>query len=183
MRPLFVLVTAVLGLSVALPACSGDDGGSASTSAASTSVKQGTELRVQDLPAAVAAVEAELGGPQRYAEINLTTGGVNLFVASSDTEELAYYYDSASGTLEAPDGPTPISGTPFTLDDLDLTLAPSLVQQLQDQFPGSQVLQLAIVQVEDQGLVWGLRSQSARGGLLNVFFAPTGALLAVDPAS
>jgi hypothetical protein len=146
-------------------------------------VKQGTELRVGDLPAAVAAVEAELGGSQRYAEINLTTGGVNLFVASSDTEELAYYYDSTTGELQAPDAPTPLSGPPFTLDDLDLTLAPSLVQQLQDQFPGSQVLQVAVVQLEDQGLVWALRSQSALGGLLNVFFAPTGALLAVDPAS
>jgi hypothetical protein len=183
MRRLPVLLLALVGLLVPLAACSGDDGGAASTSVASTTVKQGTELRVQDLPAAVAAVEAALGGPQRYAEINLTTGGVNLFVASSDSEELAYYYDAATGSLQAPDAPEPISGTPFSLEGMDLTQAPSLVQQLQDQFPGSQVLQLAIVQLPDQGLVWALRSQSALGGLLNVFFAPTGALLAVSPAS
>jgi hypothetical protein len=183
MRRLTVLLLAVVGLLVPLAGCSGGDGSSASSSAASTTVKQGTELRVQDLSAAVAAVESELGGPQRYAEINLTTGGVNLFVASSDTEELAYYYDSASASLQAPEAPDPLSGTPFSLDGMDLALAPSLVQQLQDQFPGSQVVQLAIVQLEDQGLVWALRNQSALGGLLNVFLAPTGAVLAVDPAS
>lgn len=182
MRRLLLVVAAASWLLAVLAACSGDDR-EASDGPASTTVKQGTELRVQDLPAAVAALEAELGGPQRYAEINLTTGGVNLFVASSDTEELAYYYDATTGTLEAPEGPTPMSGAPFALAGIDLTLAPSLVQQLQDQFPGSEVVQLAIVQLEDQGLVWGLRSQSALGGILNVFFAPTGALLAVDPAS
>jgi hypothetical protein len=92
MRRLLLLSTALAGLLVLLTACSGE-GGDAAGATASTTVKLGTELRVQDLPAAVAAVEADLGGPQRYAEINLTTGGVNLFVASSDTEELAYYYD------------------------------------------------------------------------------------------
>jgi hypothetical protein len=182
MRRPVVLVAALLGLVLMVAACSGDDEG-ASAPGGATTVKQGTELRAQDLAAAVAAVEAERGGPQQFAEINLTTGGVNLFVASSDTEELAYYYDAVTGTLDAPAAPDPISGAPFSLEGIDLSLAPSLVQQIQDRFPGSEVRQLALVQLPDQGLVWALRSQSALGGLLNVFLSPTGAILAVDPAS
>jgi hypothetical protein len=190
-------------------------GGDATAEAASTTVRQGTVLRVADIPAAVAAVEAALGGPQQYAEINATPEGVNLFVRGSETEELAYFYRSAAGgeasvvtstpaagpettgiagtaasvgppgpgVLEPPDGPTPLSSTPFALEGVDLAAASGLVQQVQDRFPGSEVVQAALVQVPDQGLVWGLRSRSALGGLLNVFFNPDGRLLAVDPVS
>jgi hypothetical protein len=180
MRPLLVLVTAAVAL-LGLVACSSDEGGRGAGS--STTVKQGSELRAGDLGAAVAAVEAALGGPQQYAEINATTEGVNVFVASSATEEVAYFYRSDDAALDPPAGPDPLQSTPFALDGVDVGIAPSLVQQLQEQFPGSEVVQLALVDIEEQGLVWALRSRSARGGLLNVFFSPSGALLAVDPAS
>src|SRR5262245_2947377 len=131
MRQLLVLVTAVLAL-LGVSACS--DGGGASSAGTSTTLKQGTELRAGDLGAAVAAVEAALGGPQQYAEINATADGVNVFVASTTTDELAYFYRSGDAVLDAPDAPDPLGSTPFALDGVDLAIAPSLVQQLQAQF-------------------------------------------------
>jgi hypothetical protein len=87
-------------------------------------------------------------------------------------EELAFFYRSAGPSLEPPESPTPLSSAPFPLDGIDLAIAPDLVQQVQDEFPGSEVVQVALVQLPDQGVVWGVRSRSAMGGLLNVFFSP-----------
>jgi hypothetical protein len=173
-----VVLLAALGLGLGAAGCSGDDGAGPSA----TTVKQGTVLQVDDIPAAVAAVEAARGGPQEYAEINATPEGVNLFVAVGADEELAFFYRSAGPSLEPPERPTPLSSAPFPLDGIDLAIAPDLVQRVQDEFPGSEVVQVALVQLPDQGVVWGVRSRSAMGGLLNVFFSPTGAILAVDPA-
>ena len=52
-------------------------------------------------------MEAKLGGPQQYFEVNATVTLVNLFVATvGGTQAVAYVYD-ADGTLEAPAAPEP----------------------------------------------------------------------------
>ena len=96
-----VVLLAALGA-----ACSDDSGGSSpsdttspgasvvadSTDASATTGSDGSGTSVAPLPppivdqiaAAVDALETELGGPQRYFEINATAQLINLFVALND---------------------------------------------------------------------------------------------------
>ena len=102
----------------------GCSGGSNSASTLTT-VAVGTVLRVSDIPAAVKAVEAARGGPQKYTEINAAPEGVNLFVATPDGKEHAYYY--TNGHLEPPASPQPQSGTPFAVNGVSLGIGEQLV--------------------------------------------------------
>jgi hypothetical protein len=91
--------------------CSACSGGSSSDGAptASTSELRPSEcaasapvLAVDQIAAAVAAVEAELGGPQEYFEINATPALVNLFVADTASGSVTpYAYASGGLTSEA----------------------------------------------------------------------------------
>ena len=74
-RPTLIAVAVTL----ALGGCSGDD---ASTESAATTIAVDVEWPiVEQIDDAVIALEAELGGPQEYFEINATAQLVNLFVA------------------------------------------------------------------------------------------------------
>ncbi len=163
-------VLVVLAMAFGLAACGG--GGS-------PRVLTTTKLQVDLIPAAVAAVEASLGGSQRYTEINTTPQGVNLFVAVSDTEEVAYFF-TANG-LGDPGAKQQVGGTPFTLGGVSLDIGRKLVLDTQQKFPGSEVTQTSIVRTPDLATVWGLKSRSSRGGVLNVLYGPTGSLLSVAP--
>lgn len=171
------LLCALLLLVASLAACSSGDGGGDTPAVETT-----TPLRVADVPAAVAALEERLGGPQQYTEINTTTDGVNLFVATTPSTESPWFFRSGGG-LEAPPADVAAAGTPFAVAGLDLSLGADLVLQVQRQLPGAVVLSCALVQVPDQGLVWALRSRSVRGGELDVLFAPDGRLLAGGPSA
>lgn len=169
------MVVAV-ALALGAGACSDDDG--ATVPPVDTTVRTDTLLRVDLVAPAIAAVEGERGGPQRYTEINVNPEGVTLFVAVDDATEVAYFYD---GVLDAGAAPAPLTGTPYSLDGVGRELAPDLVQRTQADLPGSQVTQLAFVTTPDLGLVWALASRSARGGTLNVFYTPSGELLSAVP--
>jgi hypothetical protein len=138
-----------------------------------------TELKVAEVPAAVAAVQQALGGAQQYTEINVISSGVNMFVASSGQERAYFYTD---GSLQPPGAPAATETTPFGLDGVDLTAPARLVPDAQHRFPGAVVETVALVRTSDLGLVWGLRTRSSRGGVLNVLYSPDGRLLAVSPA-
>lgn len=174
MRSIALAIALVLALGAS--ACSDDDG--ASVPPVDTTVRTDTVLRVDLIAPAIDAVEAERGGPQRYTEINVNPEGVTLFVAIDDANEVAYFYD---GDLDAGAAPTPLTSTPYALDGVGRELAPDLVKRTQADLPGSQVTRLALVTTPDLGLVWALASRSARGGMLNVFYSPSGALLSAVP--
>jgi len=165
-----------IALALCASACSDDDG--ASVPPIDTTVRTGTVLRVDLVAPAIAAVETERGGPQRYTEINVNPEGVTLFVAVDDASEVAYFFD---GVLDTGAAPAPLTGTPYTLDGVGRELPPDLVRRTQADLPGSQVTQLALVTTPDLGLVWALASRSARGGMLNVFYSPSGELLSAVP--
>ncbi len=173
------LALVVVALAV-LTTCSGDDrGGAATTVATATATATTTALAVDAVAPAIAAVEATRGGPQRYTEINANVDGVTLFVALDDTTEVAYFF--AGGTLQAPGEPGPATAVPFTLEGVDRTVAPALVRQTEERFPGATVTALALVPTGDAGLVWALKSRSPRGGVLNVLYSPAGDLVSVAP--
>lgn len=138
-------------------------------------------LAVELIADAVDALEGRLDGPQRYSEINAIPDGVNLFVVRDDGLEEAWLY-RAGGELEPPLEPAPLAHEPFTLDEVDVTVAPRLVAEVEDRLPGAEVVSAALVVVPDQGLAWALQSLSPRGGLLNVLFTPKGGLVSAFPA-
>jgi len=149
--------------------CSGDD----------SSTRPPAELPVDQIAPAVHALEARLGGPQRYTEINAATEGVNLFVAVGGDQEQGWFY--RGGQLEPPTEAKEREGAPFDLTSVTIDVGPKLVQQVEQQFPGATVTGVALLDVEGQGLVWALRSKSAKGGELNLFYGPDGTLRAVSP--
>ena len=165
-----------VAVALSASACSDDDG--ATVPPVDTTVRTDTLLRVDLVAPAIIAVETDRGGPQRYTEINVNPQGVTLFVAVDDTSEVAFFYD---GALDAGAAPAPLSSPPFTLDGVGRELAPDLVRRTQADLPGSHVTQLALVMTPDLGLVWALASRSARGGLLNVFYTPSGELISAVP--
>ena len=173
LRVTSLLAVVLVGGASLLTGCSGGEPASPATTAAA-----GSELRTADFPAAVAAVEAELGPGQRYVEINATPEGVNVFVAVDASDEVAYYF--TDGRLEPPGEAAPRTSTPFTLDGIDLSLGERLVRETEERFPGATVVSAALVQLPE-GLRWALRSRSSQGGLLNVLFTPTGELTSVAP--
>jgi len=170
MRPAQAL--AALLAVVLAAACSG--GGSSS----STTTTPPVVLRLDLVPAAVAAVEAARGGPQQYTEINAFDQGVNLFVATGDGNELAYVYRDGTG-LEAPSAPQPATETTFATTGVTLDAGARLPTDVAGRLPGARPVAVALVQRPNDGLVWDVSVLGAKGTPLDVLYTPQGALLSV----
>jgi len=119
-----VLGLASLALVALLTACDDDDASTPTTTTtpftATACASQTPTLRVDLIDDAIAAVERERGGPQRYYEINATESLVNLFVAGDETGEetgdqtgevVPYTY--VGGELSAQDPQTGAQGSTF----------------------------------------------------------------------
>jgi hypothetical protein len=156
-------------LLVVLAACSG-----------SSTTKKGPDLHIQDVAAAVAAVEAQRPGSQ-YTEINMALEGVNLFVVTEPGRETPYLY--AAGKLNAPAQGQSAEGEPFAVTGVPLDQAAKVSAFVTKEFKGSTITSVALVVVKPNGLVWAVRSQSARGGLLNSLFSPDGKMISALPAN
>ena len=180
----------VLVLVLVLASCGGsddggsDDGGSSSSpsvvgSLVTSACAPGDPVLVIDeIPDAVAAVEAELGGPQRYFEINATGLLVNLFVASPDGTK-ATPYAHAAGQLSSKDA-FDAQGNTFEASALDID--PQLVSScIAGQLPTSSQ-DLFIVEGGTGGAVrYTILTTSANGGQLLVEVGGDGTVLSVDP--
>ncbi len=171
MRP--ALVALVLAVLVVSAACSGGGSSGATTTAP-------PQLRIDLVPAAVAAVEAARGGPQQYTDINAFEGGVNLFVATGDGNELPYVYHD--GTLDPPAAPQPATGTPFPTTGVALDAGPRLVKEVATQLEGSIPVAIGLVNRSTEGLVWDVTVIGQRGGQLDVLYTPQGVMLGVVAA-
>jgi hypothetical protein len=169
-------LTLVALLVVAAAACSGSSG-----SATTTTTRAAPTLRLDLVPAAVLAVEAALGGPQHYTEINAFEQGVNLFVATADGKELPYVYRDGTG-LEAPPAPQPADGTPFATAGVALDAGARLPADVESRLPGAVPVTAALVQRPIDGLVWDVRVIGAKGSELDVLYTPQGVLLSVVAA-
>ncbi len=140
-------------------------------------------LPVNDVPAAVRAVEAlsASNDARNYTEINVVPDGVNVFAVTSAGKERAYLY--SGDKLGEPGPETPSEGEPFTLRGIPLEQAAKVSAYVTKQFKGSIVAQVALVVVKPNGLVWAVRSQSGKGGLLNTLFSPDGKIISAVPAN
>jgi hypothetical protein len=138
-----------------------------------------TELAIDDVPAAVEAVEAALGGPQQYTEINVGSDLVNLFVAADGGQELAYVY--RGGTLSAPPAPADATLPAFDLTGVDLTVAAGLDTRLGAELGGEAELTRLALQVVDGAPRFVAVVVSSRGGALAVLVSGSGEILGVNP--
>jgi hypothetical protein len=143
----------------------------------------GPVLPVNDVPAAVRAVEAlsVSNDVRKYTEINVVPEGVNVFSVTSPGKERAYLY--SGGKLGEPGPETTSEGEPFTLRGIPLEQAAKVSAYVAKQFKESTVTQVALVTVKPNGLVWAVRSQSGKGGLLNSLFSPDGQIISALPAN
>jgi hypothetical protein len=184
-----IAVAGLLGLS----ACSSDEGGAADTTAVSTTgtggglcEPTGTTQAPADLPqvadiaTAVADLEAQLGGPQQYFEINTTARVVNLFVALNDGK-VAQPWIWVDGELSSKEG-QPASGGTFGAADLDLD-PDAVFSTVREQIPDA-ILESFYVNGDGKGNVqYGVLTSAQCGGGLDVVLGPDGAVKSVDPVN
>lgn len=173
------------GVCLLLSACS--DGGDSSGSSADTPTTVAEASApvpptsaapiVGEIEAAVAALEAELGGPQAYFEINATAKLVNLFVALNDGAIVQpwLYFD---GQLTSQEGRAADGGTFVAAD---LVFDPALVlSKLQVELPGSTIESFYVNGDGEGNVQYGALVTSAQGGGLDVLLGPAGEVLSVD---
>jgi hypothetical protein len=181
------LAVLAAGAVLCVASCS-DDGGAASPGSTSPDTGSSYEMspasvpdgppRVDLIGPAVAALEAQLGAPQEYFEINATPRLVNLFVAlSNGTVAQAWVY--LDGELSSAEG-QPAQGNTFAAADLDFDAA-AVLAQVATAVPGAS-LDSFVVQGDGQGHVqYEVLVTSSKGGGLDVIVGPDGAVKSVDP--
>lgn len=184
----------------ALVACSSDDGSGstpattvavATTSAGgglfpvptpnatgATSGDAGALPRVDLIGPAVAALDAQLGGPQQYFEINATSKLVNLIIAVNNAT-LAQTWLYLDGQLTSKDA-QPASGHTFA--GAALTFDPATVlAQVHHDLPDSVLDFFYVLGGTDGSVQYKVDTTSSKGGQLEVTLGPDGTVQEVDP--
>ena len=166
-------------------ACSSSGGGSkATTPVTICTPKDGTQQAAGDLPdvkkipEAIAALEAKLGGPQQYFEVNATARVVNMFVAlNNGTIAQAWAY--ADGSLSSTEGQKASGGT-FAATDLGYQ-PDKVLGQIHQKVPDA-ILESFYVNGDSKGNVqYGVLASAQCGGGLDILVGPDGSVKAVDP--
>lgn len=177
----------VLGASV-LVSCSNDATGPAVTDSPTVTIcdPSGEPQAAADLPAvasvrlAMADLDAELGGPQEYFEVNATARLVNLFVALNGGT-LAQAWVWVDGALTSAE-PQAASGGTFTLVDVDLDESAALTT-VRSEIPDA-VLESFYVHGDGEGNVqYGILTSALCGGGLEVLVGADGSVKSVDPVN
>ena len=127
--------------------------------------------RVDMIAPAIAAVEAELGGPQEYFEINATSKLVNVIVAVNDATVAQYwvYLDGELTSGQAQDA----QGNTFTA--AAVTFDPDAVlTQIQRDLPDSSIDLFFVQGGADGSVRYTALVSSQAGGQLEVVVGPDG---------
>jgi hypothetical protein len=132
---------------------------------------------VDQIRPAVAALEARLGGPQQYFEINATAHLVNLFVALNDGT-VAQPWVYLDGELSSKEG-QPAQGHSFAASALTFDAA-RILAPTRARLPDS-AIDLLVVEGGEGGTVrYTLHATSTGQGQLLVTVGPDGAVQAVE---
>ena len=160
------LIGAVVGLlAVAAAGCDGDAGSD-------------TDF-VNDIAAAVQAVEAELGAGQQFFEVTATARFTNVFVAT-DGATAVIPYVFLDGEL-GPSAPSrPAKGHTFTAEQVDFD-EEAILSQVVDEVPEATIESLSVEGGADETVRYVVAVRSPAGGVLDVTVSPDGAVLEVDP--
>jgi hypothetical protein len=174
----------VVALTLALVGCSDDDAAAPSTPDVTICAPNVTAQSDADLPAvariseAIAALEAQLGGPQQYFEVNATARLVNLFVALNGAS-VAQAWVYVDGKLTSKEGQAASGGT-FATGDLDLR-PDTVLSKVRDQIPEA-ILETFYVHGDGKGNVeYGVLTSAQCGGGLDVVVGADGSVKSVDP--
>jgi hypothetical protein len=166
-----------------LSACSDEPAASPDTVVVATTVAlpAAVELPLLDeIGPAVAALEAQLGGPQEYFEINATARLVNLFVALNNGA-IAQPWLYLEGTLTSTEGQTAGGGT-FVATSMDFD-PEVILSQVLTELPGISI-ESFYVHGDGQGnVLYGVLATSDKGGGLDVVLGADGSVKSVDPVN
>lgn len=153
---------------------------------ASGSVAQPSSVKVAEIRAAVAAVEAQLGGKQRFSEVNATQTEVNVFVVAADGSESAYLV--RGGKVEPPGSAETYSGATFTASEIAFT--PTVLDRVVRGIGDAELVAFSITPhgatPQEGGGVDYIATLTAPSGEFRVLIAADGAVLstsAISPAT
>ena len=134
---------------------------------------------VDEIDAAIEAVEAHYGAPQEYFEISATLDRVSVIVAvdGATAAEQGFYVPG-----DGLDGPEPVgeaSGATFGADAIDLDTA-GVFDQLRDELDDPAIIDFAIQGNGSGGVVYDATVASDAGGRLLVLLSRNGRVLGVQ---
>jgi hypothetical protein len=186
MRRIVAAAVGTAALWSLLIGCS-DDGDSGSDTSVGTTSPPATIapgetpfLRVDLIAPAIAAVEEELGGPQRYFEINATPTLVNLFVADEEAGQvIPYTFIDGALTGEAA---SDAQGNTFASDVIDID-PNAVTARVEAELPDS-LQEAFVIEGDAEGAVrYSIVVTSSVGGQLLVVVAGDGTIVSVDALS
>jgi hypothetical protein len=134
---------------------------------------------LEEIAPAVAAVEAELGGPQQFFEVNATPQVVNLFVATEGaTQVVPYVY--VGGELAPAAEPAGAEGPTFGADALTFDAA-TVLDAVAAEVPDSDVVLFSVAGGPDGAVQYTANVSSGDGGSLDVVLGADGSIQSVTP--
>ena len=173
-------MVAALAIALCVAACSSEGSSSGTQVVDSTTPADSSTAapRVDLISPAITALEARLGGPQQYFEINATSQLVNLIVALNDGA-VAQPWVYLDGELSSTEG---VEASGFTFSAAALDFHPgSVLARLQSELPQSSA-DLFFVEGGESGIVrYSVAVTSRQGGQLVVVVGPDGTVRSVDP--
>lgn len=174
---------------LAVVACSDDSSGASGGSgdgATTTKAEMSAPLPptgglpiVEQIAPAIAALEAELGGPQQYFEINATSQLVNLWVSLNDGA-VAQPWVYLAGELSSDEGRPGATGFTFTAAQVGFDPA-VVMSEVAEQLPTATLDSFHVFGAKGGDVVYHLLVTSDKGGALEVAVGADGAVLSVDP--
>ncbi len=181
-----VLWGLAIAATVAITGCGDNDAPSGESTAATTAasvVPGGDEAAapafVDDVFAAIDAVEAELGAGQRFFEVTANAQFTNVFVAVDDaTAAVAYAY--VDGELQPP-APKQTGADGLTFGRDDVAFDPELVLSGVQTELSESVVDAISVYGDGVGATYVLAVTSPAGGFLDIVVGPEGQVFSVDP--
>ena len=172
-RSTIVAVTVCL----ALGGCSDDDASTDAT-ASTVAISDAALPIVEQIDDAIAALEAEVGAPQEYFEINATPLLVNLFVAAElGTAVQAWVYLDGALTSEESQ---PAQGGTFRRANLDFDSA-TIFLHVQSELPGAAVESFYILGNGEGAVQYGALLTTEQGGAIDVQLSSDGQIISSEP--